>query len=124
MSEMELLAQTDGLEFMRKVVEALDLSLETAAFELCEDPETSEVEVEGETFSIQQAYSEGGHEGAGEYVVYVFSFSKNGEVIAYIRDTGRYDSYGGTEMDGDWTTVQPVEVTVTRYVAPGEKPRV
>lgn len=79
---------------------------------------------DGATVMLDLVYSEGGGEGGGEYVERVYSVTVNGEMLGFVRDQGYYESYNGTEMNGDFHHVQPMQVTVTRYVKPGEKPRV
>lgn len=55
---------------------------------------------------------EGGGEGEGEHVEHVWHF-KDHDV--YIQALGNYQSYNGTEWDGDFNEVRPKEVMVIQY---------
>lgn len=57
----------------------------------------------------------GGGEGDGEEVRRVWSVNCDGEVLSYIRVTGYYQSYCGTEYNDDWEFVRPKEVTVVQF---------
>jgi hypothetical protein len=72
------------------------------------------VEVKGQQFAVKKVFSEGGGEGEGEHVEVIFEF-KLGKDVAYLRTTGFYESYNGTEWSGVWTEVEPREVVVTQY---------
>lgn len=74
---------------------------------------------DGETAYFRLAYSEGGGEGEGEYVERVLGI-KVGQEEVFLRTTGFYESYNGTEYSGEWVQVFPQEVTVVRYAAAGE----
>lgn len=70
--------------------------------------------------NLELVDSEGGGEGEGSHVHRVFAINEHGNVISYIRVTGYYESYCGTEYNDDWTFVEPREVKVTQYFAAGE----
>jgi hypothetical protein len=55
---------------------------------------------------------EGDREGGGEYSEVVRHFKK---FDIYVRQTGHYSSYNGTDWYNDFTIVKPVEKMVTFY---------
>lgn len=55
---------------------------------------------------------EGGYEGGGEYVERVVYFEDHN---VYIRLTGTYYSYHGTDWNDDYTQVVPKEKTIIVY---------
>lgn len=65
---------------------------------------------------VQLVHSLGGGEGDGEYVERVFAIKdEKDEVLHYLRITGYYSSYSGTDWDDKWVEVEPYEVVVTKY---------
>ena len=66
------------------------------------------------TIKFECVVSEGGGEGSGEYVERVEKFTVQGEEL-YVKETGSYYSYHGTDWDGDYTRVYPREVMITEY---------
>lgn len=60
-------------------------------------------------------YHVGGGEGGGENVVRVWSVTVAGEIKAYIRVTGYYASYRGTEYNESAELVEARDVLVTQY---------
>jgi hypothetical protein len=61
---------------------------------------------------------EGGYEGGGENVVYVFAFKliDSGIIIECAELTGNYDSWNGTAWDQTARLVYPKEIMTTIYV--------
>ena len=55
---------------------------------------------------------EGDIEGGGDYSMVVRHF-KNLDI--YVRQTGFYSSYDGTDWNNDFTVVKPVEKTITVF---------
>jgi len=66
------------------------------------------------TISYEEDF--GGYEGAGEktWVVYSLKDNETNEVI-YFKLNGWYDSWNGSEWDGEIEIVEPVEVTVIEW---------
>ncbi|WP_190822010.1 hypothetical protein [Saccharopolyspora pogona] len=64
--------------------------------------------------------TEGGGEGEGDHVHMVFRVVFDDGSVRFFRIDGYYQSYDGTEIDGDLFEVQPVERLVTFYEAIGE----
>lgn len=95
-----------------QVEEALDnheeLSWSEIAWEDC-DQET--LNIDGEEVKLSLVESDPGGEGHGEYVFLVI---KVGDQL--FRKEGFYASHHGTDWDGDFSEVEPKEVTVTKYV--------
>ena len=58
----------------------------------------------------------GGYEGGGEYVDWVFEFTKDENSLGFLRFTGFYDSEDGITWDEELTVVIPKQVIVTQYV--------
>lgn len=58
--------------------------------------------------------SEGGNEGEGEYVERILMIMM-GDQTTYLKTTGFYDSWAGTEWYNDWKIVYPRSVSVTKY---------
>lgn len=80
----------------------------------------SELENIGDSlgFDIECVDSTGGYEGEGDYVERIIKIT--GPVMGepkdiYVRVTGSYSSYEGTEWDSDVEYVYPREVMVTQY---------
>lgn len=61
---------------------------------------------------VQTVDENGNCEGGGEYSDYVFFFKDHG---IYVRVTGCYTSYNGTDWENDWSEVMPKEKTITVY---------
>lgn len=59
----------------------------------------------------------GGREGSGEHTHSIMSMvnATTGEVVGYVRMTGTYNSYDGTEWDEDFVEVVQREVMVTQF---------
>lgn len=59
----------------------------------------------------------GGREGSGEHTHSIMSMinAATGELMGYIRMTGTYNSYDGTEWDDAFVEVEPREVMVTKF---------
>lgn len=66
--------------------------------------------------SVKLVHSEGGREGEGSQVDRVYLI-KTDEVERFVRTTGFYDSYNGTEWDGSFERVYPQRYIETRYIA-------
>lgn len=69
-------------------------------------------------YVITEVDSTGGGEGEGEYADVVFRVASSYEGATdalHFRITGRYDSWNGTEWDGDFDIVEPREVLVTQW---------
>lgn len=114
------LARTDADGFMAAFIEALAEAEETElstsdVYEIEELDEDETIEIDGHQVFIKLVHSEGGGEGEGDYVERVMAVNIDGEVVSYVRVTGYYESYNGTEWNGDWELVEPREVTVTQY---------
>ena len=56
--------------------------------------------------------SQGDKEGGGDYAMKVFLFKDHN---IFIKVTGFYSSYNGTDWEGDWMNVSPKEKTITVY---------
>lgn len=66
-----------------------------------------------ETFGeIEVIHEEGDCEGGGDHSEKVFHFKDHN---VFIRVTGFYSSYNGTDWENDWTEVSPKEKTITVY---------
>jgi hypothetical protein len=61
---------------------------------------------------IEIIHSVGDCEGGGDHAEKVFFFKEHN---CYIRITGFYSSYHGTDWEYDWTEVFPKEKTITVY---------
>lgn len=112
MSDLIDVARTDPKTFIQKVLDAADLSTD----DLCSSwtrTKTATVDDVAVTWNI--VHSEGGSEGEGEYVERVIHFCVGGEPEIFLRTTGFYESYNGTEWSGEWQVVYPREVLVTQY---------
>jgi hypothetical protein len=98
--------------FMAQVSEQLDLD----SYDLAElDFEHQDgVTIDGQTAFFRMAHSEGGGEGQGEHVERVIGV-KVGSDEVFLRTTGFYESYSGTDWSGDWELVEPREVMVVKY---------
>lgn len=72
---------------------------------------------DGSIWSLSVVDEEGGYEGGGDYAEKVFEFKCNGDPIAYVRVTGFYSSYEGTDWGDNWEFVVPREVMVIQYFA-------
>jgi hypothetical protein len=68
--------------------------------------------------------SDGGYEGGGEYTDKVYAVAPEGNIVKggrvkdaafYVRYSGSFSSYNGTEWDEDPQIVKPVDVTVVQY---------
>lgn len=67
-------------------------------------------------FELASVYSEGGTEGGGEHAEVVVGIFEGENDLAYIRLTGYYCSYEGTEWhESSIEQVYPREVVVTQY---------
>lgn len=77
--------------------------------ESCFAYEMSNTEEFGEAPIVDE---EGDTEGGGEYSMVVRHF-KNLDV--YVKQTGFYSSYNGTDWNDDFTIVKPVEKTITVF---------
>jgi hypothetical protein len=62
--------------------------------------------------TIAEVHSEGNKEGGGEYSEIVYHFV---DYDVYLRITGFYTSYNGTDWNDNWTEVFPQEKTITVY---------
>jgi hypothetical protein len=65
--------------------------------------------------TIEKAEFDTGGEGHGEDVYMVFKTVDVDGTEQYWRKDGYYSSYGGTDWDGDFREVRPVERTVVFY---------
>lgn len=63
---------------------------------------------------LKLVHEVGGHEGDGEYAERVFEHDNDGEKI-YVKFTGFYSSYDGTDWDSDFAMVTPREKMITVY---------
>jgi hypothetical protein len=119
MSILEL-ARTDADDFMAAFLkafnEANDFEMEADnVYEIEELDEEDVVEIDGHKVYLKLEYSEGGGEGDGSHVERVMTVNIDGKVEAYVRATGYYESYNGTEWNSGWELVEPREVVVTQY---------
>lgn len=112
------LARTNGRQFLSAFLEGL---AEQADGETLSTSDVYEIEELDSTaivdgIHLELVHSEGGHEGDGEHVERVMAIHQLGNgILGYIRVTGFYQSYNGTEYNDDWTLVEPREVVVTQY---------
>lgn len=67
-------------------------------------------------FNIKLVNKEGGYEGEGEYVERVFEILYKLDSLGFVKLTGFYNSYDGTEYDDEIIQVYPKQVIVTQYV--------
>jgi hypothetical protein len=118
MPNAELLARTDVSSFMKLLKKEYDIRSDFYLETL------NNIVIGGESFELSCVYSKGGIEGEGEHVERVFEVKKDGQTLNFIRTIGYYDSWDGTDWSEEYDEVKPVEVTVTRYVRPGETPKV
>lgn len=107
--DLEFLARTDAAGFISKFLELNGFS----------DTDTPAIEelafMSHDAITLSLVDEKGGHEGEGEHVERVFSVKKHDETLSFIRITGYYSSYNGTDWHYDWTLVYPEEVVVTVY---------
>lgn len=120
MTDIELLVTTDPNAFMDRAADEAGLPSKTSYG--IED--IDEVTIDGVTFKFELVHSEGGGEGEGEYVERVYRVSSPNLVEVFLRDQGFYESYNGTEMNGDFRVVYPHTVTVIRYAEAGKQAHV
>jgi len=65
----------------------------------------------------KEVYSEGGYEGAGEYAERVYKITDlSADEHIYVRRTGFYSSYAGTEWDDELTEVVPKPIARIEYI--------
>lgn len=96
----------------RQVEDALKDGEELDWYNLAwEDYDQETLNIEGEEVKFSLVESDPGGEGHGEYVFLVI---KVGDQL--FRKEGFYASHHGTDWDGDFSEVEPKEVTVTKYV--------
>lgn len=110
--DLGLLATTHAGDFIYAFLEALDGGFTREAIYEIEELTHSDV-VDG--ISIQIAHSEGGGEGQGDYVERVWEVRHGSTTLSFIRVTGYYESYAGTEYNDDWSLVVPREVVHIKY---------
>jgi hypothetical protein len=116
--DLATLARTDARGFLDAFLEAL--GGEISSTDVYEIEELTDTDRAGGIY-LELVDSEGGGEGEGEYVHRIWAVRADGhETISYLRVTGYYQSYAGTEYNDDWTIVEPREVVVTQYFAAGE----
>ena len=108
-------------DLMDAVCEAAGVDSRRDTYEM-ENIET--VTIDGVDLTINLVYQEGGGEGEGEYVERVYEIKHGGQHVCFLRDQGHYESYNGTEMNGEFKEVFPQQVTVTRYAELGKKAHV
>lgn len=72
-----------------------------------------------EGIHIECVHSEGDCEGGGEHSENVFGVFEGDQALSYIRVTGYYASYNGTDWNDDWTFVEPRTVEVVQYFPKG-----
>lgn len=76
----------------------------------------AEADIKISAYSFKLMESVGGHEGGGDFVKRVIQIKMNGDKNAvFVKFTGSYASYCGTEYDEDFTFVEPREVKVIQY---------
>ena len=73
---------------------------------------------DGQAITLWLAHHVGGGEGEGEYVERVLGIKVDDKEV-FLRTTGFYSSYEGTDWSGEWEHVEPREVTVVRYFPVG-----
>lgn len=113
MTDLQLMILDNTNAFLVRVMEETN----TGFYELaCETPSDryEETTIDGISVLYKLAYGEGGGEGEGDYVERVLEFRID-QQVTFVRATGCYDSYNGTEWNADWTVVYPREVVVTQY---------
>lgn len=111
---LELLATTDAGGFLDAFLEALGGEISSSDVYEIEELNRDD---EAEGIYLELVDSEGGYEGAGEYVHRVMAVKKGDTTLSHLRVTGYYQSYSGTEYNDDWTLVVPRDVVVTQYFA-------
>ena len=112
--DLATLATTDARGFLQAFLEASDSDLSDRDVY---DIESLKSSTNAEGFHLELVNSKGGSEGGGEYVERVMAVFKKGckKPVAYLRVTGYYESYSGTESNNDWCFVYPREVKVIQY---------
>lgn len=110
--DLATLARINAREFLQAFLEGLGDGLDTTDVRDIEELNSGDT-VDG--IHIELVDEEGGHEGGGEHVERVFAIHKGAEILGYMRVTGFYQSYNGTDYNDDWTLVEPREVLVTHY---------
>ena len=111
--DLATLARINAREFLQAFLEKLGDGLDTSNVGDIEEL-TSSDSVDG--IHIECVHAEGGGEGEGEHVERVFAiYAPGNETLGYMRVTGFYQSYNGTDYNDDWTLVEPREVVVTQY---------
>lgn len=70
--------------------------------------------IDGVTVQYKLVHSNGGGEGEGEHVERVLEF-KVGKQVTFLRTTGFYSSYNGTDWSEEWSVVYPRQVVITQY---------
>lgn len=114
--DLVTLARTDARGFLSAFLEKLATNGGSAigpesVYDIEELDETNKAD----GVFIKVVYAEGGGEGGGEHVERVFSVNGTEGPVSYLRVTGYYQSYNGTDWNDDWELVEPRKVVVTQY---------
>lgn len=115
--EFLILFQTDKLAFVKAFIDEAGYDPERAktyASNFHWRSVAKQINVHG--FGVEVVQSDGGGEGEGENVDWVFEIAC-GDLAVYFNITGFYTSEEGVEWDDDITIVEPREVVVTQYFA-------
>lgn len=80
------------------------------------DCEHEPVAVEG-AGSVEVVHGETGGEGAAEHCEMVFKVTAGDGTVRFFKKEGWYQSFNGTEWDGDFFEVEPALRTITVYNA-------
>lgn len=111
MTHLQLLILENPAEFMQQLLDLPDFggSMESLMWD-----RNLDVMLDGQRVQWKIVESEGGSEGEGEYVERILMFMM-GDQTTYLKTTGSYDSWQGTEWSNDWKIVYPRSVSVTKY---------
>ena len=117
--DLATLAITDARGFLQAFLEKSESGLDLRDVGEIEDLDSG---THAEGLHLELVDSEGGGEGDGSYVHRIMGVFKSGKKkpLSYLRITGYYESYNGTEYNDDWEFVEPREVKVIQYFAVGE----
>jgi uncharacterized protein YndB with AHSA1/START domain len=65
--------------------------------------------------SVEVVHAETGGEGAAEHCELIFKVTADDGTVRYFEKDGWYQSFNGTEWDGDFYEVEPAQKTITVY---------
>jgi hypothetical protein len=118
---LALLALTDPVKAVHLIASEGDTESELRTSEIINEAEAFDSTYRNRApflgYYLTVADEEGGYEGGGEYVERVIGIHNGDKTkcVSFVRITGHYESYNGTEYDDEMKQVWPHQVTVTQY---------